>query len=176
MNPIDVQKDLKRLLVKEKIGYLCTSNSSGTPHITPMFFLYSFDTHELFFITDRISRKVSNLLEVNSLAFTVDIRDRRNPFNNRGVLLRGELIKLTDLSMELSEKSLRALRLFSEKYRGVISVKTRREGLVQSDEEGESALIRRFQDVLGTADIHKITYWRGPFSKAFKPEKILTPP
>lgn len=176
MNPIDVRRDFKRLLSEEKIGYLCTSDASGTPHIAPMFFLYSFDTHELFFITDRKTRKVSNLLEVNTLAFTVDIRDRKNPFNNRGVLLRGELVKLTDLSLELSEKSRMALKLFSEKYQGIISIKTPKEQLPVTTEEGESALIRRFQDVLGTASIYQITYWKGPFSEVFKPEKILTPP
>jgi nitroimidazol reductase NimA-like FMN-containing flavoprotein (pyridoxamine 5'-phosphate oxidase superfamily) len=176
MNPIEVKKDVQKLLEEERIGYLCTCDSAGVPHITPMFFLYSFENHELYFITDRKTRKVSNLLEVNQLAFTVDIRDRGNPFNNRGVLLRGELVKLTDLSIELSEKSRRALQLFSEKYRGVINVKAPWENLVQTKEEEETDLIRRFQDVLGTGSIHKITYWRGPFSMRFPPDKILTPP
>ncbi len=170
MNPVDLSRDFKRLLKEEKIGYLCTSDLSGTPHITPMFFLYSFETQELFFITDRKTRKVSNLLEMNNLAFTVDIRDIRNPFNNRGVLLRGEVVKLTDLSLELSEKSRRALRQFSDKYRGVIGVEA------PDGEDGESALIRRFQDVLVTASIYQITYWKGPFSHIFNPEKIITPP
>ncbi len=176
MNTTDVQEDLRRLLEEENIGYLCTSDSSGTPHIAPMFFYYSFDTHELFFISDRKTRKVSNLLEVNSLAFTVDIRDRENPFNNRGVLLRGELVKLTDLSMELSEKSRGALRLFSEKYQGFIDTKIPGESLIQVVEKGESAFIRSFQDVLVTVSIYKITYWKGPFSVVFDPEKIITPP
>lgn len=156
----DVEEDVKRLLEQQKIGYLCTSDSAGMPHVTPMFFLYSFPGHELYFITDRKTKKVSNLLEVRSLAFTVDIRDKENPFNNRGVLLRGELLKLTDLSLELSEKSRRALKSFSEKYRGVITAQPRA--------EEESELIRRFHDVLITASIHQITYWRGPFSRVLK--------
>jgi nitroimidazol reductase NimA-like FMN-containing flavoprotein (pyridoxamine 5'-phosphate oxidase superfamily) len=158
----DVEEDVQRLLEQQKIGYLCTSDSAGMPHVTPMFFLFSFDSRELYFVTDRKTKKVSNLLEVSSLAFTVDIRDKENPFNNRGVLLRGELLKLTDLSLELAEKSKRALKSFSDKYRGVIAAEP------EFGAKEESELIRKFHDVLITASINQITYWRGPFSKIFK--------
>lgn len=179
MNPTEIRKDIRRLLEREKIGYLCTSDDRGMPHITPMFFLYSFDTHELYFITDRKTRKVSNLLKVTSLAFTVDIRDRKNPFNNRGVLLRGELMKLTDLSLELSDKSRRALKMFSEKYKGVIDidvdvdVEAPREILVTPQVREETAFLRRFHDVLCTCSIYQITYWKGPFSKVLRPGEHL---
>ncbi|MDP6613284.1 MAG: pyridoxamine 5'-phosphate oxidase family protein [Candidatus Hydrothermarchaeota archaeon] len=156
MNLDNVEEDMGALLKNQMVGYLCTADAKGVPHVTPMFFLYVFDKHELYFVTDRKSKKASNLLEVSNLAFTVDIRDRENPFNNRGVLLRGELLKLTDLSFELAEKSKTALKTFSEKYHGIIA------------EEPMDEIIRRFHDVLVTAKIHQMTYWKGPFSRVFK--------
>lgn len=196
----NVEKDMEALLKNQRIGYLCTANAKGMPHVTPMFFVYDFDKHELYFVTDRKSKKVSNLLEVSNLAFTVDIRDKKNPFNNRGVLLRGELLKLTDLSFELVEKSKTALKAFSEKYRGIIAGKPLEpEAGVEAEvpmgaeilrkvdledyvfakkspyehyydllfRKGEEALIRKFRDVLVTAKIRQMTYWKGPFSRVF---------
>jgi nitroimidazol reductase NimA-like FMN-containing flavoprotein (pyridoxamine 5'-phosphate oxidase superfamily) len=197
----NVEEDVEALLKNQRIGYLCTADAKGVPHVTPMFFLYDFKRHELYFVTDRKSKKASNLLEVNNLAFTVDIRDRENPFNNRGVLLRGELLKLTDLSFELAEKSKTALKMFSEKYRGIIAeepigpeAKAEPEAAMSVEmlrkvdledyafakkspyddyytllfRRDEDEIIRRFHDVLVTAKIHQMTYWKGPFSRVFK--------
>jgi len=197
----NVEKDIEALLKNQRIGYLCTADAKGVPHVTPMFFLYDFRMHELYFVTDRKSKKASNLLEVSNLAFTVDIRDRENPFNNRGVLLRGELLKLTDLSFELAEKSKTALKMFSEKYRGIIAEepaepepkagpetpmhagmlrKVDLEDYVFGEKSPyddyytllfrreENEMIRKFRDVLITARIHRMTYWKGPFSRALK--------
>jgi nitroimidazol reductase NimA-like FMN-containing flavoprotein (pyridoxamine 5'-phosphate oxidase superfamily) len=197
----NVEEDIEALLKNQRIGYLCTADARGMPHVTPMFFLYDFMRHELYFVTDRKSKKASNLLEVSNLAFTVDIRDRENPFNNRGVLLRGELLKLTDLSFELAEKSKTALKMFSEKYRGIIAEEPiepeskaeseapmRAEMLRKVDLEDyvfsekspyddyyallfkreENEIIRKFHDVLITAKVHQMTYWKGPFWRVFK--------
>lgn len=195
-----VEADLESLLRDQRIGYLCTADKGGVPHVTPMFFVYESSSHELYFVTDRKSKKASNLLEVSTLAFTIDVRDRKNFLNNRGVLLRGEMVKLTDLSFELAEKSKKALQAFTEKYRGIISeapiepeteveieAPIKAEMLRKVDLEDyvlakkspyddyyallfktEKDLIRKFHDVLVTAKIHQMTYWKGPFSRVFR--------
>ncbi len=117
----DAEQEIDNILRSQRVGYLCTSNGKNTPHATPIFFLYNFGSNEVVFLTDRRSKKLANLLENENVAFMADIRDAQNPFNNRGVMVKGKVTKITDLSLELSDKMKKLLDFFACKYEDVLS-------------------------------------------------------
>lgn len=117
----DAEQEIENILRSQRVGYLCTSDSKNNPHVTPIFFLYNFESNELLFLTARGSKKIANVLKNENVAFVADIRDVQNPFNNRGVMIKGVATKITDLSLELSDKPKKLLDLFVSKYGDILS-------------------------------------------------------
>lgn len=142
-----MEEEIKDILANQKVAYLCTSDREGNPHITPVFFAYDFDRHEVYFVCRRSSKKMSNILKVRNIALTADIRDRENPFNNRGVLVNGEVFEITDLSAPMSKRSEKILGMLVQKY-------------------GKE--IENFKEMLVTVLADRTTYWRGPSSKTMR--------
>lgn len=145
-----LEEDVRELL-NERIGYLCTSDPKGRPHITPIFFVYNFNSDEFYFISNIRSKKISNIFKVGAVALAVDIRDEENPFNNRGILIRGSIERVIDVSMRLAAEAKRALDLFFQKYMEFSPYV-----------HPKSEPFKTFYDLLVIAKARKITYWRGP--------------
>lgn len=147
-----MEEEIKDILANQKVAYLCTSDREGNPHVTPVFFAYDFDRHEIYFVCRRNSKKMSNISKVRNVALTADIRDTENPFNNRGVLVNGEVFETTDLSAPMSKRSEKILNLLSQKY-------------------GKE--IESFKEMLVTVLADRATYWRGPSSKTYVLQKKI---
>lgn len=134
-------KKFHKILLENRIGYLCTESSSK-PHITPVFFLYDPFDFKIYFITDKNSKKVKNIEKNKRVSMTVDVRDEENPFNNEGVMIEGEaeVVEFLDTNIPLFEK---IFEKFREKYYSLIS-----------KERGE-------HEILVKINTKKMIYWRG---------------
>ncbi len=75
------------LLEEGKVAYVGTSNENMQPHLTPVIFV--FVANKLYFVTSKISKKLSNIRENKKVAVLIDIRDETNLYNNRAVLFLG---------------------------------------------------------------------------------------
>jgi nitroimidazol reductase NimA-like FMN-containing flavoprotein (pyridoxamine 5'-phosphate oxidase superfamily) len=103
------------LLEEGYFGYLGTSDSHGTPHVTPVIFVRV--GNSVFLTISRVARKVTNMRQNERVAFLVDIRDLSNLANNRAVLIQGlaKIYGFVDLLRNL-RRVVRVRELFLKKY------------------------------------------------------------
>lgn len=96
-------------------GYLGTSDSSGTPHVTPVIFVWAGSS--VFLTISKAARKLSNIRQNGKVAFLVDIRDPRDLENNRAVLIEGtaEIFGFMGVLKRL-RTALKVRALFLDKY------------------------------------------------------------
>lgn len=103
------------LLNEGSFGYAGTVNKAGQPHVTPV--IYVFDGKSIYFVTSKISKKISNLRNNPQIAFLVDMRDPISLLNNRAVLISGraKVFGVLDAALDFL-KLLEIRRLFYAKY------------------------------------------------------------
>jgi hypothetical protein len=87
--------DVESVLLNERFAYVgvCTKHQ---PHVTPVIFAY--DGKALYFAISVASAKFRIIKENRNVAVLVDMRDRKNPVNNRAVLIRGHAQILGEIS------------------------------------------------------------------------------
>ena len=83
----DFPAEVNWLLEEGYFGYLGTSDSQGSPHVTPVIFVR--EGHSLYLTISKVAKKVSNIRQNERVAFLVDIRDPSDLANNRAVLIEG---------------------------------------------------------------------------------------
>ncbi len=152
---IEIPEEMLKILYGNYFGYVCTSYK-GQPHITPVFFIYDNDRKKIYFITNENSVKVRNIRANHQASITIDIRDKKNPFNNEGVMAQG--------TGEITEK--KAIYFLSEEtlelyYEIYSEFKAKYQAVVENRPLGEN-------DVIVQINIQKLVYWRGPHFKSVK--------
>ncbi len=149
-----IPDEMLNILYGNYFGYVCTSDRSDRPHLTPVFFVYDGQSQKIFFITNDTSKKVKNILENPNVSITVDIRDTLNPFNNEGVMAQG--------TAEITEKGPiyflpeETLQLYRDIY---MEFKSKYQAVIENRPLGEN-------DVIIQINIEKMVYWRGPHFKS----------
>ena len=154
-----IPDEMLNILYGNYFCYVCTSDRSDQPHVTPVFFVYDGQSQKIFFITNEKSKKVKNILENPNVSITVDIRDTRNPFNNEGVMAQGR----ADITQKgpiyfLPEET---LQLYTDIY---MEFKGKYQAVIENKPLGEN-------DVIVGIDIEKMVYWKGPHFKSLKFKK-----
>ena len=151
-----IPDEMLNILYGNYFGYVCTSDRSDQPHITPVFFVYEEPLQKIFFITNDKSKKVKNILENPKVSITVDIRDTKNPFNNEGILAQGTA-QITEKGpiYFLSEETLGLYRDIYMEFKG------KYQAVIENRSMGEN-------DVIVQIKIEKMVYWKGPHFKSIK--------
>ncbi|MHA1958681.1 MAG: pyridoxamine 5'-phosphate oxidase family protein [Candidatus Thorarchaeota archaeon] len=88
--------DVEGILHHERFAYVALCSKKQT-HVTPVVFVY--DGKYLYFAISVASAKYRILKENDKVAALVDLRDRRNPMNNRAVMLRGRAMILGEITL-----------------------------------------------------------------------------
>lgn len=76
MNPKELQEKIRRLLDRQKLAVLSTSDGAG-PYASLVAFCHTSDLRGIFFATTRATRKYANLVREPRVAFLVDSRTNR---------------------------------------------------------------------------------------------------
>ncbi len=87
--------DVENILFQERFAYVAVYDKK-TVHTTPVIFVY--DGKYIYFAISVKSAKYRLIKKNNSIAVLVDMRDSKNPMNNRSVLLRGKGLILGQFS------------------------------------------------------------------------------
>jgi len=154
-----IPDEILNILYGNYFCYVCTSDRSDQPHLTPVFFVYDGNTQRIFFITNEKSKKVRNISENPKVSITIDIRDPVNPFNNEGVMVLGTAqIKGKAPIYFLSEET---LQLYYDIY---MEFKSKYQSVIENKPLGEN-------DVIVQVSIEKMVYWRGPHFKSVRIDK-----
>ncbi len=106
-------------MMKGHFAYICTVGSSNHPHVTPVFFVYSWEDSSIYLITSSKSKKMTNIRSNRRVAITIDIRDPVDPQNNLGVLVRGkaEIIGSLTTAGKRDDWETRLHNSFEDKYK-----------------------------------------------------------
>jgi general stress protein 26 len=152
-----IPDEMLNILYGNYFGYVCTSDGSDQPHITPVFFVYEEQLQKIFFITNEMSKKVKNILENPKVSITVDIRDTKNPFNNEGIMAQGTA-RITEKGpiYFLSEETLELCRDIYMEFKG------KYQAVIENRPMGENYVIVQIK-------IEKMVYWKGTHFKSIKP-------
>lgn len=107
--------EVSLLLDEGMYAYIGTSNKNGTPHVTPVIFV--FDGKAPYVVTSKLAKKVKNLRENGRVALLVDVRDPADLENNRAILIKGKakIFGLIDVIFHFL-KLIKVRRLFYQKY------------------------------------------------------------
>jgi uncharacterized protein YhbP (UPF0306 family) len=144
---------MTEVLTTSHFAYLCTTDRSNQPHITPMFFVFDEKTCNVYVMASSESKKMRNIHENPKVSLSVDIRDEKNPFNNRGVMVQGraEVHYAIDSLFALDDKAIvQAYEDFKRKYPVLQTVR--------------SAIVdeyHKFSENLVTIAPRRMVYWRG---------------
>ncbi|MBE8540489.1 DUF7530 family protein [Geoglobus acetivorans] len=79
--------DIMKLLEEAKFAYV-GHNGDYYPHVTPV--VQVFDGRSIYFFTSRKSKKLRLIEKDNTITVVVDVRDSRDFFNNRAVMISGK--------------------------------------------------------------------------------------
>src|SRR3972149_8346683 len=115
----DLPPQIAEILKQSHFAYLCTTDENNQPHITPMFFVFDEETKDILVFTRSKSKKMRNLQVNPKVCLTVDVRDPKNPFENRGVMVQGKAVieKNVDVFSVVEDNNLRRIyKKFSQKY------------------------------------------------------------
>lgn len=119
-----------------------------------MFFILDKEGNDFYVVTSSGSKKMKNIRVNPKVSLTIDIRDRLNPFNNRGVMVQGEAYvekTVNSLGVVRDEKLVKAYKSFREKY-----------PVLQRVHTPFAAEYKRFSETLIRIVPSKMVYWRGP--------------
>lgn len=157
MNEMEKQKiplEVADVLITSHFAYLCTTDRNNQPHITPMFFVFDSKTNEIYCTASSESKKMRNIHENPKISLTVDVRDEKNPFNNRGVMVQGKAIvhyAIDTLPHLEDRKPSKVYLSFKNKY--PILQSTQSHALI--------AEYKKFSESLIRISPQKMVYWRG---------------
>ncbi len=106
--------DIYNLVKESSFAYVGTS-LNGTPHVTPV--VYVFDGQSIFFNTSKEAKKLKIMRKNNKIAFLIDKRDMSNIYENKAVLFIGrvKIFGLVDVPLHFIQM-LKARKLFIMKY------------------------------------------------------------
>lgn len=162
------------------------------PHIATIFYAFDLKTETIYFITSPTSKKYRNLSHYPKISLTIDRRDSHDPFNNKGILVRGTALPLyhfwspeLKFTLEAIKKEQRSINLFNSYIK--------RRYIAREDYKASETILRilslfqqKYPQFLATPgrdvevvkgslervivqmDIVSISYWRGPTFKKFK--------
>jgi len=154
---MDEQKlplEMTNVLTTSHFVYLCTTDLTNQPHITPMFFVFDEKTNNFYVMTFSESKKMKNIHNNPKISLTIDIRDAVNPFNNRGVMIQGKAtvhFALDSLSA-LNDKTLMLVYAnFKKKY-----------PVLQKEQSTAGDEYKKFSESLLRITPDRMIYWRGP--------------
>jgi nitroimidazol reductase NimA-like FMN-containing flavoprotein (pyridoxamine 5'-phosphate oxidase superfamily) len=105
--PVKIAKEIPeealRILKSGFFSYLGTSEAGCLPHLTAMFYVWHDPSKQIYMITTRGSRKISNIRKNTKVCVTVDERNAVLPAANRGVMIKGRAMMV---EMELVEDNI----------------------------------------------------------------------
>jgi general stress protein 26 len=154
MGAKELPSEISKVLRESHFAYFCTTDQNNQAHITPMFFLFDEKTNEIFVFAHLKSKKIKNIRVNPKVCLTVDVRDPKNPFENRGVMVQGEAVieKTVDsFSTSQDKKLMRIYKDFSKKY-----------PVLSEAQAPTQVKYREFAEVLVKVRANKMVYWRGP--------------
>jgi general stress protein 26 len=154
MSAKELPSEISKVLRESHFAYFCTTDRNNQAHITPMFFLFDETTKEIFVFAYLKSKKIRNIQVNPKVCLTVDVRDPRNPFENRGVMVQGEatIEKTSDMfSIGLDKKLMRIYKDFSKKY-----------PVLSEEQTPTQVRYQQFVEVLVKVRPNKMVYWKGP--------------
>ncbi|MHA1934236.1 MAG: pyridoxamine 5'-phosphate oxidase family protein [Candidatus Thorarchaeota archaeon] len=112
--------DVESILHIERFAYVAACEKNQ-PHVTPVIFVY--DGKYFYFAISLASQKYKIIRKNSKVAALVDMRDSKNPMNNRAIQIRGKATILGEVSAFGIVKLflygfwlLRARSLFAKKY------------------------------------------------------------
>jgi len=143
------------LLDEGRFGYVGTSDTEMTPHLTPVIFV--FDGHRIFFVVSKISKKLRNMRKNEKIAFLVDMRDPNNLYNNRAVLFlgRAKVYGLLDAALNIF-RLLKVRSIFHEKYPEYV-YKYKTEGKLLPLAWRTTLFVSR---IIVGVEVEQMIYWR----------------
>ena len=146
-----IPERVELLLTQKRIGYLCTAGVNNQPHLTPIFNIYDPESNNVYFQTNRKTKKIRDIKANPLVSLTVDIRDPINPFNNEGVMVQGEAeILEVDFETALPDEMGLALGIIKQKFVDIMS-------------KGEPS-----DKVVVKINVDKMVHWRGPTFQSMK--------
>ncbi len=103
------EAEVSEFIASQKVMRLATADSKGTPHLTPMWYVY--DGERIYFTADKGSKKLRNISANESVAVLFDAGTKL--FKVKGILILGKARVIGD-----RENINKVRRLFAEKYFG----------------------------------------------------------
>jgi len=152
--------DVESILHREKFAYVgvCSKNK---PHVTPVIFGY--DGKFLYFAVSIASAKYRILKKNRNVSLLVDMRDSKNPLNNRAILIRGKGRILGEITPKgilrmfiFGLWMIRTNLLFRRKYPKYMRYYEEQKEDLPLAWQNKPLLAR----VLVRVDPEKMTYWR----------------
>ncbi|OLS20610.1 MAG: hypothetical protein HeimC3_39920 [Candidatus Heimdallarchaeota archaeon LC_3] len=144
-----LQKDVAQFLLNTPLFYSCTVNEDKLPFIRPIMYNYEMDKCIFSFLSEKNSQEAKNLQRNPNISFTTETNHPTNPFINSGIMVQAK----TQLS-ENEEDRKSVKRNLLRKYSS---------HLIPEIVDYYSTE----NDLVVTAEILTISYWKGPKFKQF---------
>ena len=146
--------ELRRLLASAAVGVIASANPDGTPHAAPVWPVLAGE--DLYFETERLSRKARNLRARPSFCFVVGLGTW-----GPGAVLSGRAVEVTDEALRARVREATAVR-----YYGTVAHTGFRAIERQYERSGGSSVFR--------LDVERVRSWA--YSKLPREEWILPDP
>lgn len=93
--------DKMKALMKQKDICVLATVSDSKPHCSLMAYTTDDECHEIYMVTDRLTKKYSNLMENPSVSLLIDTRDE----HTGPTRLKGKALTITGVFQEIKDKT-----------------------------------------------------------------------
>jgi nitroimidazol reductase NimA-like FMN-containing flavoprotein (pyridoxamine 5'-phosphate oxidase superfamily) len=145
----NLSSEIAQFLLNTPLLYSCTVNEYNLPYIRPIMYSYEMDKCRFLFLSEINSQEAKNLQRNRNISFTTETNHPTNPFANSGIMIQGK----TTLSSSEEDRTY-VKRSLLRKYSSHLMPE------IVDFYSTET-------DVVVSAKIHKISYWRGPKFEQF---------